>query len=66
MKRSLKDRIDGRLLNAKGRLESAVGEVTGSDALKGDGARDEIAGTVQEALGKVEQVAENVEKSLLH
>ena len=66
MKRSLKNRIDGKLLNAKGKLESAIGEVTGSDALKGDGARDEIAGTVQEALGNVEQVAENVEKSLLH
>jgi uncharacterized protein YjbJ (UPF0337 family) len=47
-----KDEVKGKADQAKGRAKEAVGDLTGDDRMRGEGAADEIGGDVQEAWGK--------------
>jgi uncharacterized protein YjbJ (UPF0337 family) len=46
---------DGRARDAKGRVESGVGNVTGDEHMKDDGQRDQDEGKGQKAVGKVQE-----------
>jgi uncharacterized protein YjbJ (UPF0337 family) len=47
-----KDEVKRKADQAKGRAKEAVGDLTGDDRMRGEGAADEIGGDVQEAWGK--------------
>ena len=55
MKDSTRDKITGLAKQAKGRVESAAGELSGSSRLKAKGAADQVAGEVQERIGSLKK-----------
>ncbi len=58
-----KDEADGKLDQLKGKVKQGVGDLTGDDRLRDEGAADEASGELQEGAGKVRRkVGEAVEK----
>jgi uncharacterized protein YjbJ (UPF0337 family) len=55
-----KDERDGKIVQAKGRVKQAVGDLTNDRKLKSEGQADEAAGKVQEAVGGVRRKAGEV------
>ena len=49
------DVANGSATDAKGKVESAVGDVTGNDSLKTTGQIDQDKGTVQKDIGKAQE-----------
>jgi len=47
-----KDELDGKTDSVKGRVKQGVGDLTGNERLRDEGAADEAAGDVQEGFGK--------------
>jgi uncharacterized protein YjbJ (UPF0337 family) len=59
-----KDRIEGSLHQAKGKIKETFGKVTGDAKTEAEGKADKAAGRVQNAVGGVKDAArEAVEKS---
>ena len=56
MKDSTRDKITGLAKQAKGRVESAAGELAGNSRLKIKGAADQMAGEVQTRIGSLKKV----------
>jgi uncharacterized protein YjbJ (UPF0337 family) len=48
-----KDRIEGSLEQAKGKVKEVAGKVTGDAKLEGEGKADQAAGKVQNAVGGI-------------
>ena len=48
-----KDRVEGSLEQAKGKIKEVAGKVTGDSKLEGEGKADQVAGKVQNAVGGV-------------
>ena len=48
-----KDRIEGSLEQAKGKVKEVAGKATGDKKLEGEGKADQVAGKVQNAVGGV-------------
>jgi uncharacterized protein YjbJ (UPF0337 family) len=46
-----KDRIQGAVEQAKGKVKEVVGKVTGDSKLEGEGKADQLKGKVQNAIG---------------
>jgi uncharacterized protein YjbJ (UPF0337 family) len=46
-----KDRVEGSLEQAKGKVKEVVGKVTGDSKLEGEGKGDQVAGKVQNTVG---------------
>jgi len=46
-----KDRIEGTLEQAKGKVKETVGKATGDAKLQGEGKAQQIAGKMQNAVG---------------
>jgi uncharacterized protein YjbJ (UPF0337 family) len=46
-----KDRIEGAATNAKGKVKEVAGKAIGDGKLKAEGKADQVAGTVQNAIG---------------
>ena len=46
-----KDRVQGSLDQAKGKVKEGVGNLTGDQKLKGEGKADQVAGKVENAVG---------------
>ena len=46
-----KDRVEGSLEQAKGKVKEVAGKVTGDAKLEGEGKADQVAGKVQNAVG---------------
>jgi uncharacterized protein YjbJ (UPF0337 family) len=46
---------EGSATEAKGKVESAVGDVTGNDKTKADGQADQAKGKTQKAIGKAQE-----------
>jgi len=46
-----KDRIEGSLQQAKGKVKEVAGKVTGDAKLQGEGKADQVAGKVQNTIG---------------
>ncbi|MBT2305160.1 CsbD family protein [Variovorax paradoxus] len=57
-----RDQVEGRLAKAKGKVKQAVGKVTGSGKLKGEGTVDEATGTVQSTYGDAKEKAKDAAK----
>jgi uncharacterized protein YjbJ (UPF0337 family) len=65
-----KDERDGKIDQAKGKTKQAVGDLTGNEKLKNEGAADETAGKVESTVGrgarKVGEAIEDVGKQIKH
>lgn len=48
-----KDRVEGSLHQAKGKVKEVAGKVTGDAKLEGEGKAEKTAGKVQNAVGGV-------------
>jgi uncharacterized protein YjbJ (UPF0337 family) len=48
-----KDRINGAVKHAKGTVKKAVGRLLGDAKLTADGQKDQVEGTIQNAVGGV-------------
>jgi uncharacterized protein YjbJ (UPF0337 family) len=46
-----KDRVEGSLAQAKGKIKEVAGKVTGDAKLEGEGKADKTAGKIQNAVG---------------
>lgn len=56
MKRSTKDRAEGKFHETKGNLVKKAGELTGDPVLEAEGEDEKNAGKVQKVIGKIEDV----------
>jgi uncharacterized protein YjbJ (UPF0337 family) len=59
MKSSMKDKVEGTLHEAKGKVKEMTGEITDNPKLKAEGTSEKIAGKVQEKIGEVKKVLGN-------
>lgn len=50
-----KDQVAGRVDSAKGKVKEAVGKVTGSEKLEGEGLADQASGKVQSTYGDAKE-----------
>jgi uncharacterized protein YjbJ (UPF0337 family) len=48
-----KDRVEGSVEQAKGKVKEVAGKVTGDSKLEGEGKTDQVAGTIQNTLGGI-------------
>ncbi len=55
MKDSTRDKLKGLAKQAKGRVESAAGELAGNSRLKAKGAADQVAGEVQKRIAALKK-----------
>jgi uncharacterized protein YjbJ (UPF0337 family) len=53
---------DGKATETKGKVESAVGDVTGNDDKKADGQADQAKGKAQESVGKAQKKIDSAAK----
>ncbi|MDT8441182.1 MAG: CsbD family protein [Desulfuromonadales bacterium] len=56
MKSSVRDKAEGRLHEAKGKVKEVAGKITGSPKLEAEGKAEKIAGKVQGKVGEVKEV----------
>jgi uncharacterized protein YjbJ (UPF0337 family) len=56
-----KDRVEGSLNQAKGKMKEAAGKLVGDDKLKSEGKADQVAGKVQNTIGGIK---DSVRKAL--
>jgi len=54
-KRGVKDEIKGGAKEFEGKVQTAVGNVTGDKSEQQKGAKKELEGKVQKAIGKIER-----------
>lgn len=57
------DKIRGNANEAAGKVKQAVGNVTGDDDLKAEGAAQEVKGDAQQALGNAKEAIGNALKN---
>ena len=48
-----KDRVEGSLAQAKGKIKEVAGKVTGDAKLEGEGKADQVAGKIQNTIGGI-------------
>ncbi len=58
MKPSTKNEVEGKVHEVKGTIKEKVGRLTNDPDLEGEGIGENIAGTVQNTIGKVQKVIE--------
>ncbi len=58
MKRSTKDRTEGKFHEVKGRVKEKTGKLTNDPVLEAEGKREKRAGKVQKKIGQVEKALE--------
>ena len=56
MKSSMKDKVEGTIHEAKGKVKEVAGEITDNPNLEAKGKAEKIAGKVQEKIGQVKKV----------
>ena len=56
MKSSERDKAEGVLHQAKGKIKKAIGDLTGDKSLKSEGTAEHAAGKVQEKVGDIKKV----------
>ncbi len=59
MKSSTKDKIKGKMDQAKGAAKEKAGQVTGNSDLRDRGTAQKISGKIQDKVGDVEKVFDN-------
>jgi uncharacterized protein YjbJ (UPF0337 family) len=55
-----KDRVEGSLHQAKGKVKEVVGKVTGDAKTEAEGAAEKNAGKVQNAVGGIKDTVKDV------
>jgi len=58
MKESTKDKIEGTLHEAKGKVKEEAGKAVGNPDLQDRGTGEKVAGKVQKKVGDIEKVFE--------
>jgi uncharacterized protein YjbJ (UPF0337 family) len=58
MKPSTKDKLEGTLHEAKGKVKEKVGQVTNNPNLETEGQGEKLAGKIQKKVGQVEKILE--------
>lgn len=58
------DKIRGTLEETKGEVKQGVGDLTGDDRLKSEGALDEAKGKAQNLLGDIKDKVEDVKEDI--
>lgn len=58
MKTSTKDRVQGKLHEAKGKVKEQVGKATNNPNLMGEGQDEKLGGKIQKKIGQIEKVLE--------
>jgi len=58
MKDSTKDKIEGAVHDAKGKLKEKVGHATNNPDLEAEGQDEKVAGKIQKKVGDVKKVFE--------
>ena len=58
MKESTKDKIEGTLREAKGKVKEETGKAVGNPDLEDRGTGEKVAGKIQKKVGDVEKVFE--------
>jgi uncharacterized protein YjbJ (UPF0337 family) len=48
-----KDRVEGSVEQAKGKVKEVAGKVTGDSKLEGEGKADQVAGKIQNTVGGI-------------
>jgi uncharacterized protein YjbJ (UPF0337 family) len=48
-----KDRVEGSVEQAKGKVKEVAGKVTGDSKLEGEGKADQVAGKIQNTIGGI-------------
>jgi uncharacterized protein YjbJ (UPF0337 family) len=56
MKDSTKDKVEGAVHDAKGKLKEKVGRVTNNPDLEAEGQYEKVAGKIQKKVGDIEKV----------
>ena len=58
MKESTKDKVEGTLREAKGKVKEETGKAVGNPDLRDRGTGEKVAGKVQKKVGDIEKVFE--------
>ncbi len=61
-----KDRIKGKMDDAKGRIERQVGEWTGDKDAQAEGLKDQAKGKAENAIGKLKDAGRDMRDRLEH
>ncbi len=56
MKSSTRDKVEGKLHEAKGKVKETAGELTDNPKLEAEGASEKVAGKVQGKIGQIKEV----------
>jgi len=56
MKSSARDKVEGTLHQAKGKIKKAIGDATGDQPLQDEGTIEHAQGKVQEKVGDIKKV----------
>ena len=56
MKSSTKDKVEGRIHQAKGKIKETAGKAVGNRDLEAEGKAESFDGKVQEKIGEVKKV----------
>jgi len=56
VKSSQRDKTEGRLHEAKGKIKEVVGNAVGNRDLEADGKNEQLAGKVQKKIGEIKKV----------
>ena len=58
MKDSVKDKVEGAVHDAKGKIKEKVGHSTNNPDLEAEGQDERVAGKIQKKVGDIEKVFE--------
>ena len=58
MKRSTKNRVRGKIRQARGKAKEKLGKLAGNARLQGEGLDDQVAGTIQNVGGRIQKKLE--------
>ena len=56
MKSSTKDKVEGTIHEAKGKVKQVAGEITDNPKLEAKGKAEKVAGKVQQKIGQIKKV----------
>jgi uncharacterized protein YjbJ (UPF0337 family) len=58
MAQSTKDRLEGSIHEAKGKIKEKAGQISNNPALADEGTDEKVAGKIQRKIGEIEKVLE--------
>ena len=56
MKSSTRDKLEGNLHKAKGKIKEVAGKIVADPELEADGKSESVAGKIQEKIGDIKKV----------